>query len=103
MNDESDGAAPSTRCIIIFALIVLLLQHQSHQGGGGRLAAGAGDADGRRGAALHGQQRVVAQRDTLPACRRHEGDLGRHAAAEAEQVTVVEKFRRMTAENQTHR
>ncbi len=38
-------------------------------------------------------------------CRRarHEGDLGRHAAAEAEQVTVVEKFRRMTAENQTHR
>ncbi len=60
--------------------------HLPNQGRGGRLAGGAGDADGPAGHHFHEDLRVVRKRDAPFHSFRHNRKSERHPAGEAEHI-----------------
>ena len=78
-------------------------EHQPDQRRRGRLARRAGDADDGRRTVVQGEQPVVAQRDAAAHRFLYDGDRRRDAAAEAEQIGVVQQVGRMPAQREAQR
>ena len=77
--------------------------HRASQRGGGRLARAAGNAQHRGRAPLQEQLGIVGDGHAAPEGFLHDRQRGRHAAAHAQHVAVVQQLERMPAQRKPHR